>query len=97
MRAHEGEAGAAEAAATGWAEAGVAAGAVGATLGAGAFATLGVGEASSGFSPLQPKTKPPKSAAAACHLDPNIFMPGAFWREPGAKSSLDWLSAARIR
>lgn len=80
MRAQAGEAGTAEAAVTGDgpAEAGGAAGAVGATLGAGAGATLGAGGPSCGLSPLQPKTKPPKSVAAACHLDPNMFILRAF-------------------
>jgi hypothetical protein len=75
MRAHAGEAGAAEAAGgDGWAAEGGAVGAAGATLGAGAGAKPGVGAASSGLSPLQPKTKPARSAAAGCHFDPKMFM-----------------------
>lgn len=79
MRPHAGEAGGAEAAATGdgGAEAGSGASTVGATLGAGAGATLSVGAASSGFSPLQLETKPTKSAAGACHLDAKSLISAA--------------------
>lgn len=77
MRPHTGEAGGADAAATGdgWAEAGSGASTVGATLGAGA--TLSVGAASFGFSPLQLETKPTKSAAGACHLDAKSLISAA--------------------